>query len=146
MATTGQEEFTLDTAAELAAEEGGSKIEGKSPWTLAARRLRRNYLALAFLGLFILVLVACLLAPVYSTHVSHVHPDDANAGGSITVHGKKVPVLSQGGSKFGAGGSVTVSMGMNSASSAPPIVSAVATRKRGTLAAAMRAARRSFHS
>ena len=35
MATPGttQEEFTLDTAAELAAEAGGlSKIEGKSPW------------------------------------------------------------------------------------------------------------------
>jgi len=65
VATTGtsQEEFTLDTASELAAEEGGSKIEGKSPWVLAARRLRRNYVALIFLGIFILVVVVCLAAP-----------------------------------------------------------------------------------
>ncbi len=44
MATTGtsQEEFTLDTASELAAEEGGSKIEGKSPWALAGRRHRER--------------------------------------------------------------------------------------------------------
>ena len=111
MATTGQEEFTLDTAAELAAEEGASKIEGKSPWTLAARRLRRNYAALAFLGLFVLVLVVCLLAPLYASHVSHVHPDDANAGGFITVHGKRIPVLSRGGSTFGDNGSVKVTVG-----------------------------------
>ncbi len=52
MATTGtgQEEFTLDTAAELAADEGGARIEGRSPWALAWRRLRRNYVALFFLG------------------------------------------------------------------------------------------------
>src|SRR5947199_6593366 len=84
---TTQEEFTLDTASELAAEEGGSKIEGKSPWTLAGRRLRRNYLALASLGVFILILAICLLAPVYSSKISHVSPDDANAGGVIHVNG-----------------------------------------------------------
>ena len=113
MATTGttQEEFTLDTASELAAEEGGSKIEGKSPWVLAGRRLRRNYLALASLAVFILILVACLAAPLYSSHVSHVGADDANAGGFIHVNGKKIPVLSQGGSTFSQGGSVTVKVG-----------------------------------
>jgi hypothetical protein len=42
MATTSQEEFTLDTAAELASEESTSTIQGKSPWVLAGRRLRRN--------------------------------------------------------------------------------------------------------
>jgi hypothetical protein len=39
--------FTLDTAAELAQEERGSQIQGRSPWFLAWRRLRRNKLALA---------------------------------------------------------------------------------------------------
>ncbi|HEX6951288.1 MAG TPA: hypothetical protein VF124_00675, partial [Gaiellaceae bacterium] len=86
MATTGttQEEFTLDTASELAAEEGGSKIEGKSPWVLAWRRLRRNWAALVFLGIFILILVICAAAPLYTSHVSHVKPNDQNAGGFIT--------------------------------------------------------------
>ena len=100
MATTGQEEFTLDTAAELAAEESGKEIQGRSPWVLAARRLRRNYVALVFLGVFILVVVCCLLAPLYASHVSHLGQNDTNSGGIITVNGKKVHVISQGGTKI----------------------------------------------
>ena len=111
MATTGQEEFTLDTAAELAAEEGGSKIEGKSPWALAARRLRRNYVSLIFLGVFILVVLVCLLAPLYTSHVSHAHPNDENAGGFIHENGNKVPVISHGGTKFGKNGEVKLTAG-----------------------------------
>jgi peptide/nickel transport system permease protein len=94
---TTQEEFTLDTAAELAAEEGGAKaIEGRSPWALAGRRLRRNYVALAALGVFILIVVACLLAPVYVSHVSHIGPNDVRSGTVITENGKKIPVISNG--------------------------------------------------
>jgi peptide/nickel transport system permease protein len=111
VATTGQEEFTLDTAAELAAEEGGSKIEGKSPWALGARRLRRNYVSLIFLGVFILVVLVCLLAPLYTSHVSHAHPNEENAGGFIHENGKKVPVISHGGTKFGKNGEVKLTAG-----------------------------------
>ena len=102
MATSGttQEEFTLDTAAELAAEEGGSKIEGKSPWVLAGRRLRRNYLALAFAAIFILVVLVCLLAPLYTSHVSHIGQFDQNPGGYVHENGKKIPILSHGGTTF----------------------------------------------
>ena len=63
MATESTTDFTLDTAAELAAEEHGV-IEGKSPWLLAWRRLRRNYVALGFLLLFVAIVVCCALAPV----------------------------------------------------------------------------------
>jgi peptide/nickel transport system permease protein len=113
VATTGtsQEEFTLDTAAELAAEEGGSKIEGKSPWTLAARRLRRNYTALVSLAVFILVVLLCLLAPLYAHHVSHFGPNDQNASGHIHENGKTIPILAQGGVKFNKNGSVTLTAG-----------------------------------
>ncbi|MBV8562276.1 MAG: ABC transporter permease [Actinobacteria bacterium] len=98
MATTGTEEFTLDTAAELAAEEGGgAAIQGRSPWVLAARRLRRNYVALAFLALFLLIVVCCLLAPVYSSHISGVGPNDTNINGTIVVNGQKLDVVSNGG-------------------------------------------------
>jgi hypothetical protein len=63
---TTQEEFTLDTAAELAADEGGgSKIAGKSPWALAGRRLRRNYTALVCLGIFATAYVATALRLQY---------------------------------------------------------------------------------
>jgi peptide/nickel transport system permease protein len=100
--TTGQEqEFTLDTAAELAAEEGSAKqIQGRSPWVLAGRRLRRNKTALFFLAVFLVVVIACLLAPVYVAHVSHLPPNVAETGNVINVNGQKVHVISQGGTKI----------------------------------------------
>jgi len=99
--TTTQEEFTLDTASELAAKEGAGKaIQGRSPWVLAGRRLRRNRIALAFLGIFILIVVCCLLAPVYVSHVSHIGPNDTQSGASVVVNGKRVPVISNGNTKI----------------------------------------------
>jgi peptide/nickel transport system permease protein len=90
-------EFTLDTAAELAAEESGAVIRGRSPWYLAWRRLRRNYVAFAFLGLFVLIVVACILAPLYAHHVAHTGPNNTHVLDTITVHGKPVDVVSKGG-------------------------------------------------
>ncbi len=111
MATTGQEEFTLDTAAELAAEEGGSTIEGKSPWVLAGRRLRRNYVALGSLGVFILIVLACMLAPLYTSHVSHLTPNDENASGYIHENGQRIPIISHSHSSFGKNGEVHLTPG-----------------------------------
>lgn len=108
VATTGQEEFTLDTAAELAAKEGGGKrIEGRSPWALAGRRLRRNYVALAFLGVFFLVVICCLLAPLYASHVSHLGQNEQFSG-TIVENGKKIHVISQGHTKIVNGQPVIV--------------------------------------
>jgi peptide/nickel transport system permease protein len=90
-------EFTLDTAAELAAEESGAVIRGRSPWYLAWRRLRRNYVAFAFLGLFILIVVACILAPLYAHHVAHTGPNNTHVLDTITVDGKQIDVVSKGG-------------------------------------------------
>jgi peptide/nickel transport system permease protein len=98
-ARQGNAELTLDTASLLAREEHGVSITGKSPWYLAWRRLRRNYVALAFLGIFILIVVACALAPVYAHHVAHTGPDDNHVTDTVTMGGKEVPVmaLNQGG-------------------------------------------------
>ncbi len=106
MATGTTTDFTLDTAAELAAEEHGA-IEGRSPWALAWRRLRRNYVALGSLGLFILILVTCFMAPVYADHVAHTGPNENHLGETFTRDGKQVPVVSKGGffnGEFVAGG------------------------------------------
>ena len=96
MATESSTDFTLDTAAELAAEEHGV-IEGKSPWLLAWRRLRRNYLALSFLLLFVAIVVICALAPVYSTHVARTGPNEGHLGETFTRDGKQVQIVSKGG-------------------------------------------------
>ena len=100
-------EFTLDSAAALAAEEQG-EIEGKSPWLLAWRRLRRNYVALMFLGLFFLIVILCLMAPVYAKHVAHTGPNNGHLGETFTRDGQQVQVVSKGGfnaqGQFTAGG------------------------------------------
>jgi peptide/nickel transport system permease protein len=107
VATESTTDFTLDTAAALAAEEEGA-IEGKSPWFLAWRRLRRNYVALGFLLLFIVIVVACLCAPLYAHHVAHTGPNTGHLGETFTRDGKQVLVVSKGGfdaaGQFHAGG------------------------------------------
>ncbi len=95
---TGETEFTLDTAAELASAEGGTgAIRGRSPWYLAWRRLSRNYVAFAFLAVFVIVLVVCALAPVYATQVAHTGPNKNHVLESVKVSGRLVPVVSAGG-------------------------------------------------
>src|ERR671937_1914719 len=76
MATEPATDFTLDTAQLLAEEEHEASIVGRSPWYLAWRRLRRNYVALAAFGLFVLVVVACALAPAYAHRVAHTGPNN----------------------------------------------------------------------
>ena len=98
MVQQAESEFTLDTAAELAAAEGGgAAIRGRSPWYLAWRRLRRNYFAFAALALFVLIVAACIAAPLYAHHVAHRGQYDENVLGTVTVNGKKIDVVSQGG-------------------------------------------------
>jgi len=97
VAQRAESEFTLDTAAELAKAEGPSAIRGRSPWYLAWRRLRRNHVAFAALAVFVLVVVACMLAPVYANHVAHTGPYDQHVLDKITVNGEQVDVVSPGG-------------------------------------------------
>jgi peptide/nickel transport system permease protein len=73
------------------------EIVGRNPWALAARRLRRNRIALAALGLFLLIVVLCLLAPVYAHDIAHIgNPLAPNLNGTTVVGGKVVPVMQQG--------------------------------------------------
>jgi len=93
MATT-----TSSTGTEFSADEFASQVEGQKvppglgPWKLAGRRLRRNKVALFFGGLFLLIVVLCLLAPVYSSDVAHIGPNvqnilvaEGNSGGGSAV-------------------------------------------------------------
>jgi peptide/nickel transport system permease protein len=71
------------------------------PWQLAARRLRRNKMALFFLGLFVALVVVCLLAPVYSKQIAHIGPNTNNVTGTINVGGKQQNVVSTDGVPIG---------------------------------------------
>jgi peptide/nickel transport system permease protein len=70
---------------------------GRNPWLIAARRLRRNRIALAALALFLLIVAVSLAAPWYASSVAHVDPFPPNLNGHTVVGGKVVPVMQQGG-------------------------------------------------
>src|SRR6266511_1008744 len=89
-------ELSLDSAALLAAEEHEVAIVGRSPWYLAWRRLRRNYVALVALAVFFLIVFACALAPVYAHHVAHTGPNETHVDEDVLVSGHMKPVISGG--------------------------------------------------
>jgi peptide/nickel transport system permease protein len=100
MATTESTgtEFTTDLGA-LAGEEHAPP--GIGPYRLAARRLRRNKVALAFGGLFLLIVIICLLAPVYAKHIAHTTPAANHLTDQIRVNGKLKDVVSESGIPIG---------------------------------------------
>jgi peptide/nickel transport system permease protein len=93
MATTSATgtEFSSETTAFAA--EGGELPPGLGPWQLAWRRLRRNRTALFFGGVFVVIVVMCLLAPVYAHNVAHAGPADEFITKQINVGGKKEYVV-----------------------------------------------------
>jgi peptide/nickel transport system permease protein len=97
VATEPATEFTLDTAQLLAEEEHEGSIVGRSPWYLAWRRLRRNWVALGSLALFLLIVVACALAPVYAHRVAHTGPNTNHITDQVKVGNTSKPVISKGG-------------------------------------------------
>jgi peptide/nickel transport system permease protein len=93
MATTESTgtEFSSDLGT-LAGEEHAPP--GIGPYRLAARRLRRNKVALAFGALFLLIVIICLLAPVYAKHIAHTTPSDNHLTDQIRINGKLKDVVS----------------------------------------------------
>lgn len=67
---------------------------GVGPYQLAWRRLRRNKTALAFGGVFLLILIASLLAPVYAKYIADTGPNVNHISEVITVGGKQTDVVS----------------------------------------------------
>jgi peptide/nickel transport system permease protein len=88
--------------AELAFAAQGTDGEGPSgdvppgigPYQLAWRRLRRNKVALFFGLVVILLVIVCLLAPIYSNDIAHIGPNTGNVTGQIKVAGKLEYVVS----------------------------------------------------
>jgi peptide/nickel transport system permease protein len=67
---------------------------GIGPWKLAWRRLRRNKTALFFGALFLVIVIMCLLAPVYANDIAHIGPDTQNITGTVKVGGKTENIVS----------------------------------------------------
>jgi peptide/nickel transport system permease protein len=74
---------------------------GSGPWALAFRRLRRNRVSLAFLGLFVLIVAFVLAAPLWADHVAHTGPNATHTLEKITVDGEKRDVVDPEGRPIG---------------------------------------------
>lgn len=79
------------------------------PWYLAYRRFLRNRLALAFLGLFFLIVVFVLAAPIWADNVAHTGPNETHTLQKLHVGGELREVVTPEGTPigpqwFGAGG------------------------------------------
>jgi peptide/nickel transport system permease protein len=68
-------------------------VHGLGPWRLGLRRLRRNKTALAFGFLFVLLVAACLAAPLWAHNVAHTTPNENHLSDTIKVDGKTTNVV-----------------------------------------------------
>jgi peptide/nickel transport system permease protein len=68
-------------------------MEGRSPWYLAYRRLRRNKVALAFGGLFVAIVLFVLAAPLWADHVAGTGPNATHTTEKVSVDGERREVV-----------------------------------------------------
>ena len=71
------------------------------PWRLGLRRLRRNKVAVFFGFVFVLLVVACLAAPLWAEHVAHTGPDENHLTDTVVVDGEERNVVSLDGIPIG---------------------------------------------
>jgi len=73
------------------------------PWRTALGQLRRNRAAMASVAVLIVVVLSCLLAPVYASSVAHTDPFASDVSGTTVVQGRTVPVLRPSSTGLGLG-------------------------------------------
>jgi peptide/nickel transport system permease protein len=71
------------------------------PWRLALRRFLRNRLAVAFLGLFVLIVVFVLAAPLWAHNVAHTGPNQTHTLEKLHVDGEVREVVTPEGKPIG---------------------------------------------
>jgi peptide/nickel transport system permease protein len=87
-------EFSTGVPGALTGEEGDGHVPaGTGPYELAWRRLRRNKGALFFGAIFLIVVVLCLLAPVYSSDIAHTGPNENHITEQLRIGGKLTYVV-----------------------------------------------------
>jgi peptide/nickel transport system permease protein len=76
-------------------------VEGRSPWYLAYRRLRRNRVALAFGGLFLAIVLFVLAAPLWAGWVADTGPNETHTTEKVEVGGEQREVVNREGRPIG---------------------------------------------
>jgi peptide/nickel transport system permease protein len=77
------------------------QVHGLGPWRLGLRRLRRNKVAIAFGVLFLLLVAACLAAPLWADNVAKTGPNTNHLSDTIQVDGESVNVVALDGVPIG---------------------------------------------
>jgi peptide/nickel transport system permease protein len=80
--------------------DSGSGQSG-GPWAIAWRRLRRNKFALFALAVFLLILICCLLAPVWANDVAHTGPNTTHTLEKLHEGGEVKEVVEPSGKAIG---------------------------------------------
>ncbi len=63
------------------------------PWITAARALARDRNAMTALTLLVLIILACLAAPIYAQHIAHTDPFTSDVAATVTLHGQELAVM-----------------------------------------------------
>lgn len=63
------------------------------PWRVGLRQLSRNRSAVVSAAVLVLIVVACLAAPIYAHHIAHTDPFGSNLDGTTVVGGNVVQVM-----------------------------------------------------
>jgi peptide/nickel transport system permease protein len=71
------------------------------PWYLAYKRFMRNRVALAFLGLFVLIVVFVLAAPLWANDVAHTGPNETHTLEKLRYDGEAHDVVTPAGQPIG---------------------------------------------
>jgi peptide/nickel transport system permease protein len=79
----------------------GTAGDERGPWALALRRFLHNRVAVAFLGVFVLIVLFVLAAPLWADHVAHTGPNKTHTLEKITVDGEEVDVVNVEGRPIG---------------------------------------------
>jgi peptide/nickel transport system permease protein len=72
---------------------GDEDAGSHGPWYLAYRRFVRNRIAVAFLGLFVLIVLFVLAAPIWADHVAHTGPNQSHTLEKLHVGGETREVV-----------------------------------------------------
>ena len=66
----GESELPVEPSGVIAGE-ARKQIEGRSPWVLAWRRLRRDRAAMICLGVIVLIVACAIFAPIFAMITGH---------------------------------------------------------------------------
>jgi peptide/nickel transport system permease protein len=80
---------------------GAEEVQSGGPWKIAFRRLRRNKVALVALAVFLLIVVCCLLAPVWANDVAETGPNKTHTLEKLHEGGEVKEVVEPSGKAIG---------------------------------------------